>query len=79
MAAHAGRHARGGDLDNDRKLVLAPIKDVEIIGEAATGVIDPTRQHLSEIPWERIFGMRNRLVHAYFDINPDIVWTMVGR
>jgi len=64
--AVARRRTRG--LANDRQLALAPIKDVEIIREAATGVTDPTRQHLSEIPWERIVGMRNRLVHAYFDI-----------
>ena len=72
--------ARGrtrGDLDNDRQLVLAPVKDVEIVGEAAAQVTESTRQHLSEIPWERIVGMRNRLVHAYFDVNLDIVWKTV--
>ena len=66
-----------GDLDNDRQLVLALVKDVEIVGEAATQVTEPTRQDLPEIPWERIVGMRNRLVHAYFDVNLDIVWKTV--
>ena len=65
------------DLDNDRQLVLALVKDVEILGEAATQVTEPTRQGLPEIPWERIVGMRNRLVHAYFDVNLDIVWETV--
>ena len=63
-----------GDLDRDRQLVLALVKDIEIVGEAATGVAEPTRQRLREIPWDRIIGMRHRLVHAYFDINLDIVW-----
>ncbi len=66
-----------GDLDNDRQLVLALIKSVEIVGEAATQVTESTRQDFPEIPWERIVGMRNRLVHAYFDIDPDIVWETV--
>lgn len=63
-----------GDLDNDRQLVLALVKAIEIVGEAAARVSEPTRRRLPDMPWERIVGMRNRLVHAYFDINPDIVW-----
>ncbi len=66
-----------GDLDTDRQLVLALVKDIEIVGEAANQVTEPTRQRLPEMPWERIVGMRNRLVHAYFDINLDIVWKTV--
>ena len=79
-AREAVAFARGrtrSDLNNDRQLVLALIKDVEIVGEAATQVTKATRQHLPEMPWERIVGMRNRLVHAYFDINLDIVWKTV--
>ena len=71
------RRRTRGDLDYDRQLVLALVKGVEIVGEAATQVSEPTRQRLPEIPWERIVGMRNRLVHAYFDINLDIVWETV--
>ena len=51
-------------LDNDRQLVLALVKDIEIFGEAASRVTQPTRQSLPEMPWERIIGMRNRLIHA---------------
>ena len=66
-AREAVAFARGrtrGDLENDRQLVLALVKDVEIVGEAATQETKATRQNLPEIPWERIVGMRNRLVHA---------------
>ena len=80
-AAHeAASFARGrtrGDLDIDRKLVLSLVKDVEIVGEAATRITESTRQQLPTIPWEEIIGMRNRLVHAYFSINLDIVWQTV--
>lgn len=65
------------DLDKDRKLTLALIKDIEIIGEAAYQISEETRSRLPDIPWDDIVGMRHRLVHAYFDINLDILWKTV--
>jgi uncharacterized protein with HEPN domain len=65
------------DLDSDRKLVLALVKDIEIIGEAGYQVSQTTRDRLPGIPWDDIIGMRHRLVHAYFDINLDILWQTV--
>jgi uncharacterized protein with HEPN domain len=62
------------DLDNDRLLALGLMKCLEIIGEAAAKISDERRQTLPEIPWKSILGMRNRLVHAYFEIDLDIVW-----
>ena len=55
----------------------AVLKAVEIIGEAAANVSSETRQSHDEIPWNEIIGMRNRLVHAYFDVNPVRVWETV--
>lgn len=72
--------ARGKDrkhLDQDRMLVLALIKDIEIVGEAASRISDETKQVAPDIPWASITGMRNRLIHAYFDINLDILWQTV--
>ena len=63
------------DLDDDRQLVLALVKDIEIVGEAAVQITEATRRDMPGIPWEKIVGMRNRLVPAYFDINLDVVWT----
>jgi uncharacterized protein with HEPN domain len=65
------------DLNGDRKLVLALVKDIEIIGEAAYQVSQTARDQLPGIPWDDIIGMRHRLVHAYFDINLDILWRTV--
>jgi uncharacterized protein with HEPN domain len=65
------------DLNSDRKLVLALVKDIEIIGEAAYQVSQFARDQLPGIPWDDIIGMRHRLVHAYFDINLDILWRTV--
>lgn len=72
--------ARGrsrADLDSDRGLVLALVKAVEIVGEAASRVSEPTRRQLPRVPWGPIVHMRNRLVHDYFRINLDILWQTV--
>jgi uncharacterized protein with HEPN domain len=65
------------DLDKDLQLVWALVKGIEIIGEAACQVSTEARAKLPEIPWDKIIGMRHRLVHAYFDINLDILWKTV--
>ncbi|NLD35478.1 MAG: DUF86 domain-containing protein [Desulfatiglans sp.] len=62
------------DISNDRKLELALVKCVEIIGEAASSVSKECRDEFPQIPWSDIIGMRNRLIHAYFEINLDILW-----
>ena len=64
-------------LDLDRMLVLSLVKEIEIIGEAANQVSETTRGLTPAIPWVDIIGMRNRLVHAYFDINLEILWKTV--
>jgi len=71
------RNRRREDLDHDRQLVWALIKAIEIIGEAASKVSQESQDLLTNIPWRNIVGMRNRLVHAYFDINLDILWKTV--
>lgn len=63
------------DLDRDRLLVRGVTKSIEIIGEAASQVSPPFRAAHPEIPWRNATTMRNRLVHGYFDIDLDIVWS----
>src|SRR5713101_8147037 len=62
------------DLDADLTLRLAVVRAIEILGEAASLVSIETRTLVSTIPWAAIAGMRNRLIHAYFEIDYDIVW-----
>jgi uncharacterized protein with HEPN domain len=52
------------DLDTDRKLNLALVRLIEIIGEAAAHVTEAKRDRCLGIPWEDIIGMRNRIVHG---------------
>ena len=63
-----------GHLDTDVQLRLALLRALEVIGEAANKVTPETRAAHPEIPWTQVVGIRNRLIHAYFDIDLDIVW-----
>ena len=76
-AESAARFLRGRqrqDLDQDEMLCFALTRAIEIIGEAASHVSTETQDALSEIPWKEVIGMRHRLVHAYFDVDADILW-----
>jgi len=63
------------DLDRDPKLVHSLVHLLEIIGEAANQVSAELREKTLDIPWFIIIGMRNRLIHAYFDIDLNVVWS----
>jgi uncharacterized protein with HEPN domain len=65
------------DLDHDRMLLLSLVKCIEIVGEAASRVTTETQAVTPSIPWRDIVGMRNRLIHAYFDVDHDRVWDTV--
>jgi uncharacterized protein with HEPN domain len=71
------RGCQRADLDKDRKLNLALVRLIEIIGEAATRVTEAKQSALTGIPWPEIIGMRNRIVHGYDQINFDILWAVI--
>jgi len=50
---------------------------LQILGEAARGVSQESQKKYSQIPWGKIIGFRNILVHHYFAINPDELWAVV--
>ena len=66
-----------GDLIEDRMLALSLIKELEIIGEAAGKISEETRIAFPSIPWIDIIGMRNRLIHGYYDLDIDLIWDTV--
>jgi uncharacterized protein with HEPN domain len=76
MSFVEGRARR--DLDTSRMLVFALIRSLEIIGEAASKISASVQQSYPQIPWAEIIAMRNRLIHAYFDIDLDRVWDTVN-
>lgn len=68
----AGR--RRQDLHDHAILELACIRAFEVVGEATAQLSEGSRTNDPEIPWRNIVGMRNRLIHAYFTIDRDILW-----
>jgi uncharacterized protein with HEPN domain len=59
-------------------LMLATTRLLEMMGEAATQVSAATRIQNPQIPWPSIIGLRHRLVHAYDQINLDIIWDILA-
>lgn len=62
-------------LDNNRLLQHGLVRCIEVIGEAAARMDVGFRETHPQLPWHKIIAMRNRIVHAYFDIDLDVVWS----
>lgn len=71
-------HSRD-DLNTNQILASALIREIGVIGEAATRVSTDKRDQLKEIPWKSIIGMRNRLIHDYDEIDLDLLWETVTK
>ena len=55
----------------------ATLRNLGLIGEAATRVPDAVRAAHPEIPWRAIIGTRNRIIHVYLGIDDDVIWTII--
>jgi len=55
----------------------AVIRNLEIIGEAARHLSEDVRARYPEIPWMRVAGLRDVLIHEYFGVQPERVWRVV--
>ena len=61
---------------NDSKTIDAVVRNFEIIGEATNRLPDEIKEVNPEIDWHKIKGLRNRIVHNYFGIDYNIIWTI---
>lgn len=61
----------------DVKTQDAVIRALEVLGEACKGVSPVSKSRFSDIPWKKIAGLRDKLIHDYFGVNLDIVWEVV--
>ena len=67
------------DLENDRLFGLAMTHLVEIIGEASSRMPKEQREKWPQIDWEKIIGMRNRLIHGYDIVDLKILWDVIQK
>jgi uncharacterized protein with HEPN domain len=67
------------DLDRNEIFALAATRLLEILGEAANHVPDEIKEAHPEIPWREIIGVRNHLIHGYFDVDWDIIWQILSK
>jgi uncharacterized protein with HEPN domain len=62
---------------NDDKTIDSVVRNLEIIGEAASRLRESFKGQHSEIEWRQIIGLRNRIVHGYSNIDVEIVWEII--
>jgi uncharacterized protein with HEPN domain len=66
------------DLSKDRILNLALTRLLEVLGEAASRVPVEIREKYPNLPWQQIVGLRNRLIHAYDQVDLEILWEIIS-
>ena len=62
---------------NDEKTLYAVIRSFEIIGEATKNIPDDIKNTYNQIPWSKISGMRNKLIHEYFGVDLETLWNTI--
>ncbi len=75
------RYLPGGkaEFDSNELIRVWFLRHLEVIGEAVARLSDELRSRHSVIPWRDIIGMRNILIHGYFEIDWDRVWLAASR
>lgn len=62
----------------DEIVISAVIRMLEIIGEAVKNISKELRQKYLDIPWKKITGTRDNLIHEYFNVDLDLVWKTIS-
>jgi uncharacterized protein with HEPN domain len=63
----------------DKKTVNAVLKSIEILGEASKRIPQNLRDKYPAVPWKRMAGVRDKLIHEYSGVDLEIVWKLIKR
>ena len=64
---------------NDRKTINAVIRSLEVIGEASKRLPQSIKENYKTVPWKKIAGMRDKLIHEYSGVDYDILWMVIEK
>ena len=65
------------EFKKDDKTIDAIVRNLEIIGEATKNIPEEIKNKHPDIYWKGMTGLRNRIIHAYFDVDLDIIWKII--
>ncbi|MCD6598973.1 MAG: DUF86 domain-containing protein [Dehalococcoidia bacterium] len=71
---------RGYNFDGfnrDKKTIYAVVRAIEVIGEAAKNIPESIKSNYPNVPWRDMAGMRDKLIHAYFGVDLEVLWKTV--
>ncbi len=71
--ASKGREA----FEDDELIQNWILHHLQVIGEAARAISEELKDEHDEMPWQQIVGMRHILVHRYFEVDIDLIWSVV--
>lgn len=65
------------EFEQDRRTYDATLRNIELIGEAATRIPEEIRAQNENIPWRQLIATRNRIIHAYLGLDNDVLWSII--
>ena len=65
------------DFQKNDQTILATVRALEVIGEAARNIPKSLRDRYPGIPWKKVVGMRNIMIHEYFGVDAEVIWKTV--
>ena len=77
-----GDYTKGSELEtfiSNPMLIDAVVRNIEIIGEASVKIPEEIKTKFSNVPWIKLKGIRNRIVHDYFGVDANIIWEIIEK